>query len=108
MNWRATFATLASAAFLAAAACGDDNGGDGDDSACSVSVGPSDLVGSVAYTASGTGNGTLTQIRYVTDEGELVDNNPTLPFSVTVENSTAKAEISGTGSASNGGSVTVG
>ena len=107
---RATVTGLVAAAFLVASACGDDddNGGNGGDTSCSVSAGPSSLLGSVTYTATATGNGTLTQVRYTTDAGEIPVNSPTLPWSATVTNTTAFAAISGTGSTSNGGSVTVG
>ena len=101
---------IAVSSSFAFVACGDDddNGGNGGDTSCSVSAGPSSLLGSVTYTATATGNGTLTQVRYTTDAGEIPVNSPTLPWSATVTNTTGFAAISGTGSASNGGSVTVG
>jgi hypothetical protein len=106
--WRAMAAlTVLGALFMTAACSSDTSGGGG--SACAVDTGPSTISGniSVTYTASVLGDGAITQLKYATDGGMTTINNPALPFTLgPLALTTAHAQISATGSATNG-SVTV-
>ncbi len=61
----------------------------------------------MAYSASLTGSGTVTSITYATDAGNVVVNNPTLPWQVSVLNVTSPASISAAGSVTTG-TITIG
>lgn len=104
--------TAASLALLAVAggafalsSCSDsDNPGD---SACALQTDISNGVGTVTYTASRTGNGSVSTYSYSTDGGLVTVTDPTLPYTATVELATARASATALGTASNG-SITIG
>jgi hypothetical protein len=101
-------ATLLGAAVFALSACGDDNSGP-NTLTCGPNTGNSSISGSitVAYSASLTGSGTVTSITYATDAGDVVVNNPTLPWQESVLNVTSPAAIRATGSVTTG-MITIG
>ncbi len=106
--WRAMAALAVLGALFMTAACSSDSSG-GSGSACAVDTGPSNTSGniSVTYTATVLGDGKITQLMYATDGGMQTVNNPTLPYALgPLVLTTAHAQISATGSATNG-SVTV-
>jgi hypothetical protein len=73
-----------------AAGCGSSSTGPGGRTACSppLSIGPTTFTEgapstiSATYTASVTGDGTITSLTYVGASGQVTVTNPVLPFSV--------------------------
>ena len=96
------------AAVFTLSACGDDNGGNGP-LTCGLDTGNSDIAGSitVGYTASLTGAGSVTSITYTDNSGDVVVDNPTLPFQATVTLASLPARIRASGSVTTG-TITVG
>jgi hypothetical protein len=90
---------------LVASACSDSD--NPLDSACTIATAISDGVGTVTYTASRTGNGTISSYTYNTDGGPVTVTDPALPYSLTVTLETAHAGAAAIGTASNG-SITIG
>ena len=90
---------------LAVSACSDSD--NPLDSACTISTAISDGVGTVTYTASRTGNGTISSYTYNTDGGPVTVTDPTLPYTLTMTLPTAHAGAAAIGTASNG-SITIG
>ena len=95
---------LVGGGFVASACSDSDNPLD---SACTIATDVSAGVGTVTYTASRTGNGTISSYTYNTDDGPVVVTDPTLPYSLTVTLATAHASAAAVGTASNG-SITIG
>jgi hypothetical protein len=94
-----------------AAGCGSSSTGPGGRTACSppLSIGPTTFSEgapstiSVTYTASVTGDGTITSLTYVGGSGPVTINNPTLPFSVdTTVSLPTQAAMSASGYYTNG------
>ena len=96
--------TLCSAAVVLSA-CSDDP----ETIKCEQTAGPSTISGDLAiqYSASATVGGAISQITYTTDAGNVVVNNPTLPWEFAVTNVTAPAQISLVGTVTGSGSVLV-
>lgn len=83
-------------------ACDDDNG-DGT-LPCAIDTGNSEISGdiTVSYSAALTGSGTVTSITYTDNSGDVVVNDPTLPFQANVTLATLPARIRATGSVTSG------
>lgn len=94
--------TLLTAA-LTLSACGDDNGGNSP-LTCGLDTGNSSITNaiSVGYTATLSGAGSVTSITYTDNSGDVVVDNPTLPFQANVTLTTLAARIRATGSVTTG------
>ncbi len=93
---------LVAATLVTLAACGGDDDNGGGSETCNLSAGPGTLSGTVTYTATATGNGTMSQVRLQTEEGVVVVNNPTLPYNRVEVLATRPALIEATGTVSSG------
>ena len=96
--------SLVGAALVSSACSDSDNPAN---SACALQTDVSDEGGTATYTASSTGNGTISAFTYSTDGGPVIVTDPTLPYTVTAQLATARASASAVGTASNG-SITIG
>jgi hypothetical protein len=100
--------TLCASAFILSA-CGDDsNGGDGP-LQCGLDTGNSAIFNNitVGYSATLSGAGTVTSITYTDNGGDVVVDNPTLPFQANVTLATLPARIRASGSVTTG-TITIG
>jgi len=90
-------------------ACGDDGGGNNNTLQCGPNTGNSTISGSlsVAYSASLAGSGTVTSITYATDAGDVVVNNPALPWQTSLVLVTSPAAIRAAGTVTTG-TITIG
>ena len=110
-RWRRVFLCqtlgLLAGAF-AVGACGDDGGSNGT-LQCAPNTGNSTISGSlsVAYSASLVGSGTVTSITYATDAGDVVVNNPALPWQTSLVLVTSPAAIRAAGTVTTG-TITIG
>jgi len=93
---------------LTVGACGDDGGSNGT-LQCAPNTGNSTISGSlsVAYSASLVGSGTVTSITYATDAGDVVVNNPALPWQTSLVLVTSPAAIRAAGTVTTG-TITIG
>ena len=100
--------TLCTAA-LTLSACGDDSSGNNNTLQCGPNTGNSSISGNitVTYSASLAGSGTVTSVTYATDGGDVVVNNPALPWQISVVNATSPAAIRAAGSVTTG-TITIG
>jgi hypothetical protein len=78
--------------------------GGNDDDRCELELPESDAAGglTVEYKVSSTGNGHVSSLTYVTDDGPQVVKDPSLPFEESVTLATAHASISLVGRVSDG------
>lgn len=102
--WCVALLSLVGGALVASACSDSDNPLD---SACTLATSVSDGPGPVTYTASRTGNGSISSYTYNTDHGPVTVTDPTLPYTLTTTLATARAGVAAIGTASNG-SLTIG
>ncbi len=108
-RWLVRGAITLCAAMFALSACGDDNDGGDGSLTCGLDTGNSAISNqiSVGYSASLTGGGTVTSITYTDNSGDVVVNNPSLPFQANVTLTSAPARIRASGSVTTG-TLTIG
>lgn len=99
--------TLAAMCWLGGSACGDGDDAEG----CFVqpTADKSDEAGTLVYTVSGSAIAKVFKVVYAAPEGEKTVDNPTLPFSVSLQvPAGATMHIEVTGSAGPGASISAG
>jgi hypothetical protein len=82
-----------------------------DSQPCDVSTNPTTAgaAESVSYSANKIGNATMSSLTYGGANGDIMVNNPTLPFSMTVNvPQGASISVSASGKSSSGGGLAVG
>ena len=95
---------LALAVALGAADGCEDMSGLSGGGNCDMDTGESSLLGTLTatYFASGTGDATMSSLSYTTDDGSRTINDPKLPFSTTVNLTTARARLRAKGTSGSG------
>jgi hypothetical protein len=96
--------TLLALALVAAGAVACEEGAGLSNENCDMDTGMSSLGGTltVQYFASATGDAAMSSLTYSTDLGPRTVDDPTLPYSVMVQLSSARARIRAKGSSGTG------
>lgn len=93
---------IVAATLITLAACGGDDDNGGGTHTCTLATQPSTISGTATYTATGTGNGAISQVRYQSETGTVTENNPILPWTKVEVLTTAKASLQATGTVGTG------